>query len=393
MSQATKLLSRFNRALLGRGFRPFFLGAAIYCLFIILAWSGFQAGLCPPPGALDNPVLWHAHEMIYGFTVAVIAGFLLTAVANWTGGAPVRHFHLLALVILWLTGRIAMNISTLPILFIAVADNLFIPALAISLAIPLLKQKKKRDLIFLTLLTGFFVCNILFFIIPDLKPLYAALMIVLTLISLIGGRIVPAFTVAGLRQAGHSSIYQTDQPVLDRLCLGAMIALAISFFATEPPSALTGSIAILAACLHALRFRHYHTLKTARHPMLWILQAGYGWLVIGLFLLGLSSFGLTPLTLALHTLTVGCIGSMCIGMMTRVTMGHTGRDIVANSATVMAFMFIQLAVVFRVILPVLLPSQALWIPFSGTLWAGSFILYLVVYSPMLLSPRPDGHAA
>lgn len=374
----------------GRGFRPFFMLAAGYSLFGLVAWLGIQLELWGPFEAISDPVLWHAHEMIYGFVMAVVAGFLLTAVANWTGGAPVRQLQLAALCILWLAGRVAVHLNGLPLWLMGLVDNAFIPVLAISLSLPLLKSKNVRNFIFLGILAALFACNIAFYLTQDRLALHIALLIIIAMISLVGGRIIPAFTVAGLRRIGLV-VYQKDQSRLDRFCLVSMVALVVAVLVTGMESVATGTAALLAGALHLFRLRHYHVIASLKEPMLWILHAGYGWLIFGLFMLGFCGYGIGTLSLALHALTVGCIGSVCIGMMCRVTLGHTGRHQIAKPLTKLIFVLIQVAALARVGGPLLLPEHYMvWIGISGVLWAVSFALYLPAYAPMLVAPRPDG---
>lgn len=386
-------LSIFEHPLLGRGFRPFFIMAAGYSALSLVCWVGIQMGFWDAPDAMGDPVLWHAHEMIYGFVMSVVAGFLLTAVANWTGGAPVRQFHLLVLCFLWLGGRIVMHMSGLPIWFVGSVDCAFIPALAISLSLPLIKSRNVRNFIFLGILTVLFICNIAFFVTQERLPLHIALLTIVTMISLVGGRIIPAFTVAGLRRMGLV-VYQREQPMLDKLCFIAMAALiaALIFFGLE--TVAVGTMAFTAGVLQLLRLRNYHVLKAFKDPMLWILHAGFGWLVLGLFMLGFYGYGFGTLSIALHALTAGCIGSMCIGMMCRVTLGHTGRNLIAKPMTKLIFVLMQVTALLRVGGPLLFPQYYMfWIGSSGVLWAVCFALYLPVYLPMLVKPRPDGLSA
>lgn len=377
-------------AFLGRGFRPFFLLAACHAAGSLLLWAGFFAGHAQPQGIFADPVLWHAHEMIYGFVMAVVAGFLLTAVANWTGGAPVRQGRLLLLMLLWITGRVAVHADALPLWMAALADCAFILALAVMLAIPLVRTRNMRNFIFLGLLAALLAGNAAFYATQEKGPLHAALFIILMMISLVAGRIVPSFTVAALRGAGLP-VRQQDQLLLDRLCLVSMIALVAAVALAGISSPITGVCAAAAAVCNLLRLRRYHVLPALKHPMLWILHAGYGWLVLGLGLLAFSCFGYGQATVALHALTAGCVGSMCLGMMCRVTLGHTGRHISARPPTVAAFAILQAAAVLRTAGPALLPDHyANWIILSGLLWSASFALYLFSYAPMLVKPRPDG---
>lgn len=386
-------VSIFEHPLLGRGFRPFFMMAAGYSVLSLVFWVGIQMGIWDAPEVTGDPVLWHAHEMIYGFVMAVVAGFLLTAVANWTGGAPVRQLHLLILCILWLGGRIVMHASGLPVWLVGIVDCSFIPALAISLSLPLIKNRNVRNFIFLGILTVLFICNIVFFVMQERLPLHIALLTIVTMISLVGGRIIPAFTVAGLRRIGLV-VYQQEQTMLDRLCLFFMAALMAVFMVLGPETIAAGTVAFTAGVLQLLRLRNYHVLKALKEPMLWILHAGFGWLVLGLFMLGFYGYGFGTLSIALHALTAGCIGSMCIGMMCRVTLGHTGRNLIAKPVTKLIFILMQITAFLRVGGPLFFPQHyMLWIGSSGVLWAVCFALYLPVYIPMLVKPRPDGISA
>ncbi len=386
-------LSFLDHPFWGRGFRPFFLMGAIYTVISLLIWSGFYAGLINPPGIMADPVVWHAHEMIYGFGMAIVAGFLLTAVANWTGGAPVQQIHLIALCLLWLAGRVAMNVQGLPAWLMIVAEISFIPALAVSLALPLIHSKNTRNFVFLGILSVLLICDLTFLVTQSRMPLYLALLLIVMMISLIGGRIIPAFTVAVLRRAGMDARIR-DQPGMDKLALLSLVSLGAAFVVFGTQSFVTGSVAMASFAIHLLRMRQYHSLKALRDPMLWILHAGFGWLVAGLFILGLSGFGIGSFPVAIHALTVGSIGSMTLGMMCRVTLGHTGRDLVCGFVTVASFALMQMAAIMRVFGPLFIPDHyTFWVVGSGVLWAGCFALYLGCYALMLLQPRPDGQAA
>lgn len=381
----------FSIPFFGRGFRPFFLMGALYGAATIALWGGFYAGYIMPPLVFLDAVSWHAHEMIYGFSMAIVAGFLLTAVANWTGGAPVRQIRLAALGGLWLLGRVAMNIDLgLPEGVVIASAVSFIPALAVALALPLLHSWNKRNFVFLVLLSVLFGCDLWFLLTQDMTALHTALMMVIIMVSLIGGRIIPSFTVAALRRQGIEA-YQTDQSQLDAAALFSLIAvtLCLAFF---KDSFLLGLSSAVAALIHLLRMRFYHTLKTGSDPLLWILHAGYLWLVIGLALLSLSGFGLFSVPAVIHALTAGCIGSMILGMICRVTLGHTGRPLKVGRLTALSFYAIQLAAIMRVFGPILLPSETtFWIVSSASLWSLCFVAYLACFGSFLFQPRPDGN--
>ena len=386
--------SLFMAPFWGRGFRPFFFSGALFGALGIFIWAAFYAGFgVSPPAFLQDPVLWHAHEMIYGFSMAIVAGFLLTAVANWTGGAPARQRHLAALFLLWMAGRVVMAVDLgLPVWLFVVIEASFIPAVAVSLAIPLLRSWNKRNFVFLTILSVVFGCDVWFLSSGNISALYGALMMILMMVSLIGGRVIPAFTVAALRWRGIMA-YQTDQPRMDMLAMLSLagIAACLLFFGETPA---LGVVAGLSCLIHAWRMRHYHTLKTGADPLVWILHVGFGWLVLGLGLLSLAGFGLLPLQAVVHALTAGCIGSMILGMICRVTLGHTGRPLQVGRLTVLSFWLLQAAVVLRVFGPMVVPQWTqMLIVVSGILWGACFVAYLKVYAAMLFAPRPDGQAA
>ncbi len=385
--------SLFMTPFWGRGFRPFFFLGAAYGILSIGLWGSFYAGYYAPPVFIMNPASWHAHEMIYGFSMAIIAGFLLTAVANWTGGAPARQAHLAALCVLWLIGRLAMNTDmSLPIWLTIFLENLFIPSLVISLAIPLIRSWNKRNFVFLTLLSVMFACDIWFMISGNISALHAALMMILMMISLIGGRIIPAFTVAALRRKGIM-VFQTEQTKMDVAALASLVAVTICFIFFKNTIAM-GICAAISCAIHAIRMRHYHTIKTFGDPLLWILHAGYGWLIIGLGLLSLTGFGLWDIPIVIHALTAGCIGSMILGMICRVTLGHTGRALRAGVTAALSFFIIQIAALMRVFGPIIMPGNITeWIIGSAILWSICFGIYLFAYSGALFSSRPDGQEA
>ncbi|MEZ5758903.1 MAG: NnrS family protein [Emcibacteraceae bacterium] len=382
--------SLFEHPFLGRGFRPFFFLGAAYSVINIFIWAFIYSGKISPPSFYFDPVSWHSHEMIYGFVLAIVSGFLLTAVANWTGGAPARQVHLAGLCLLWLFGRLAVNIDIgLPYWGIVIAELLFLPALTISLTIPLLKSWNTRNFIFLSFLTGLFACDLWFLLVQELEPLYIAIIIILMMISLVGGRIIPAFTVGALRQTGLH-LYQTPQTKMDAAALISLLAVVLSI-ALFPNSLVLFFAALISSLIHLIRMRHYHTLKTRHDPMLWVLHLGYCWLIIGLFLISLTGLNILTMPMIIHALTIGAIGTMILGMICRVTLGHTGRNLKASRSTMLAFSLIQCAALVRVIGPIIVPSQKInLVTLSASLWVICFMIYLVEYSPMLFSKRPDG---
>jgi uncharacterized protein involved in response to NO len=209
--------------LLSRGFRPFFFLGATYAVISIFIWMFNYSNLYDAEiGIWKNPFLWHGHEMIFGFAMAIIAGFLLTAVANWTGGAPIRNTHLVILCFLWVAGRVVMSTSILPAAVSIIIDVLFIPVLTASLSVPLINSRNKRNFVFLFMLAMLFLCNVALQLLESQKAMYISILVVIAMISLIGGRIIPAFTVAGLRRKGKD-VRQTSQPKSD---ISALLSLS-----------------------------------------------------------------------------------------------------------------------------------------------------------------------
>ena len=384
----------FAHPVLGYGFRLFFILGALYSIISLLIWGGFYAGLATPPLFMVDPVSWHAHEMVYGYTMAIVAGFLLTAVANWTDSTPVRGFHLLGLGLLWLAGRIVMNFDLgFPAVVVLIFEGAFILALALSLSIPLLKTWDKRNFIFLVLLSVLFACDMLFLITKERTSLYVAVIIIVTMISLIGGRIIPAFTVDALEERGEEA-HETPQGKLDVLAILSLVLIILALvFAKQEETVLAGA-AFISAIIHALRLRRYHTQRILDDPMVWILHVGYSWVILGLFLLCISALSFIPFSVALHAFTAGAIGSMTLGMMCRVTLGHTGRSKVATSLTKLSFYLMQCAIFIRVFGLLIAPDYSIeWIISSSVLWVLSFALYIWVYSPMLWKPDLDEQVA
>lgn len=371
-----------------RGFRPFFLAGAAYVVVSLLLWIAAYNGSIAPSGLFADPLSWHAHEMIFGFAIAIVSGFLLTAVANWTGWSPVRNAHLAALWLVWGAGRVVMNVAGVPFWLGVAIEGAYIPALAVSLAVPLLGTKNVRNFVFLGMLSALFVCDMASLFFESRTPLYIALGLIAMMISLIGGRVIPSFTVATLRRLGFP-VFQKDQATLDAGAVFSLIAVLVSLAVLGVSSFVTAGFAFIAAAIHLFRLKNYYPVLALKDPMLWILHVGYGWLVLGLAMVGLAALDIASFPIALHALTAGSIGSMTLGMMCRVTLGHTGRDIAAGKITVFAFFLMQVAAILRVFAPLAFPdSYALWISVSGVLWAACFAIYLVIYGPMLLAGKP-----
>lgn len=384
-----------NIVLFSYGFRPFFLLAGLYAVVAMLVWlTGLFSGMWPP-GYLQ-PQLWHGHEMVFGFVATAIAGFLLTAVPGWTGQRAISGWPLAGLVITWLAGRLVMPFDTgLPPWFISVIDLAFFPLLGLLLA-PSLLRGKVRNMVFLLFLIVLFAANLVFHLaIADDNRVLASngLMLgvntVLLILTIIGGRIVPAFT-RGAIQRTDATFTILPVPALDRATIFSILILLVIDLAW-PYSTAAGWVAVIAAVLHIARFARWKTLRTTGEPIVWILHVGYAWIIIGLALKGIYILtGMSFSAAWLHALTAGAFATMILAVMTRASLGHTGRPLVAPPPIVAAYLLITLAALVRVGGPAIPGAYGQSIAIAGILWIGAFTLYLLVYIPILLSPRADG---
>ncbi len=378
---------RHGLALWNFGFRPFYLLASLQAATSILLWIAQYSGVIPEPW-LAGPV-WHAHEMLYGFTAAVMAGFLLTAVATWTQQPPCRGAPLVGLVLLWLAGRVLLFTPFASTA--AVVNALFPAAVAAAIAVPLLRTGNRRNFGFvgLLLLLGAFALLVHLaaggtVALPATLGLQAGLDVVMIVMAIIAGRVVPMFTnngVPGARAGRH--------PVVERLALGSLFAL-LAADVLQSEGWLIVTLALLAAAAHAVRLVLWQPWRTLRTPLVWILHASYAWIAVHLALRGLAALDWMPSSLATHALTVGAIGGLTLGMMTRTARGHTGRPLQAGRAEVAMYLLVQLAAITRVAGGSADGFYLASLQASGLLWAAAFGLYFVRYLPVLLRPRLDG---
>lgn len=372
------------------GFRPFFLAAGAYALASMAIWAGMLLGWAPPNFRLGG-ALWHAHEMLFGYTAAVLAGFLLTAVRNWSGIETPSGAPLALLVGLWLAAR-AATFLPVPGVVAAALDIAFFPALAVGLFRPLWSGTNRVNRVFLALLAGMTVASLLVHlqatgVIQGTAPHGTRLMLDLTLLTLliVSGRVMPFFTERGIPGARPRV-----RPFVERLTF-VLAPTGLILNLTLPWSELAGAIALSLAALQAIRLAGWHDPRVWRIPILAVLYTGYLWLVVGLALDGLVGFGLIQPFPALHALTVGAVGVFTLGMMARVSLGHTGREMRSTAATNLAFVSVNAAALTRVIPAILFPSlHTPSLLVSASLWILAFALFLWVYAPTLLAPRVDG---
>lgn len=379
-------------AILAYGFRPFFLLAGLHALVAVPLWIAALGGFDLLSPAMPARV-WHAHEMLYGFIAAAMAGFLLTAVPSWTNRRGYAGLPLAMLALLWLAGRSVMSLPTgLPPSMVALIDLAFLPALALMILPALLRSGNRRNLVFVALLLLLFGANLHFHLsgADSSRPLLAGINTVLLLITLLGGRIVPAFTSAALKQLGEEARIRRFLP-LDKAALAAVGAvLAVDL--VMPESQLAAAVALLAAVLLALQLGHWQGHRTLSMPIVWILHLAYAWLPLAFALKAAALAGLPVAAGAwLHAATAGAMASMIVGVMSRAALGHTGRPLIAPRPIVVAYLALAAAAVSRVFGPLLLPTAATsWLQLAALLWCLAFLLYLVVYAPILCRARIDG---
>lgn len=378
-----------------KGFRPFFILAGAFAALILPVWLLTLAGTLGPVRYLDA-ITWHAHEMIFGFTIAVIAGFLLTAVGNWTGRETLVGKPLFGACALWLAGRAAMALGgALPHGMPAAIDLAFVPVLAVAIARPLLATRNRRNFVMIGVLAVLWAANVMIHLEalglshgPSRRALMVAVNVVVLLMIVMAGRIFPMFTKNG---TGVAAV--RGQPALDKATIASMLVVVVVDATTTDPR-LGGVAAGVTAALVILRAWTWGTRHTARVPLLWILHAGHAWIAIGLALRAAAAFtSAVPVVLSTHALTVGAIGALTLGMMSRVALGHTGRALAASPAVVASFVLVTLAALVRVFGPLLDAAAYRASVFAaGILWTAAFSLFVVVYAPVLTGARTDGKA-
>ncbi|WP_111641317.1 NnrS family protein [Marinimicrobium alkaliphilum] len=383
--------------LLAFAFRPFFLLTGAYGAFVVLGWLGYLFGGLPLPLGW-SPFKWHSHEMLYGFVPAAIAGFMLTALTNWTGARPLDGGKLLALILLWLAGRVVMwGASWLPAGVVAAVDLAFLPVLGLYVARVILRHGNKRNLVMVAVLALLSLGNLMMhigFITGKMAWLNAGELLgfnlILLLMAVIAGRITPAFSANWLRARGVDPAVVTRSPLTDRLAVGSLVALLVLDLLPVPAVAV-GAVALLAAAVHGVRLIQWAGWRTAAEPLLWILHLAYVWVVLALLLRGLAPFvpGITD-SLWQHTAGVGAMGILILGVMTRVAMGHTGRPLKLVRFGSIIYLAIIAAALLRMAAALQWLDYRLGVTLSGVAWILAFSLFVVLYWPVLTQPRADG---
>lgn len=368
------------------GFRTFFLLAALASPLALACWLAFLFLGHRPPGSLD-PLLWHAHEMLFGFVGAMVAGFLLTAVPNWTGRPAPKGRPLVWLGLLWLAGRLAI-LGPSPQLA-ALVDLAFLPGLYLLILPPLIRHGEAKQRLFLPILLAFWAANGLVHLqAMGLAStahwgLSLAVTVIVLLMTIIAGRVLPFFT-----QAALGSVPRRSAP-LDAFCI-LLVALMPLMDHLSPPSALVAGWALSASLAHGIRLVGWYDRRIWRVPLLWILHLGYAWIAVGFVLRGGAALNWWAQAPSLHAFTAGAMGSLGLGIMARAALGHTGRPLQPARLTVGAFAMLQAAALLRVMGPLIEMPRVWAYAAPGLMWCGAFLLYLWVYLPILTSPRVDG---
>lgn len=370
------------------GFRPFYLLAAAFAAVSVPLWIARYFGMARALTRVD--LNWHMHEMVFGFAIAVIVGFLFTAARNWTGLWTPRRGHLAALAGVWIAGRAAMLFA--PPLLAAAIDMLFLPLAAWPVYRVLQRTGSRRNYPLVGMLGLLTVLNLLFhaaalgwLAMSSITPIHAAILVVVMIESVIGGRIIPGFTanaVPGVRPVINDK--------RDRICL-ALTAFAALAWAVGMPAPLAGALAFAAACAHLVRLGGWSSHRTLNNPLLWILHVSYAWIPVGFFLLALAAFGYLPASAAFHALAVGSMAGLIIGMITRTALGHTGRPLAAGGGELLMYLLVQAGAVTRLLAAIdALGSRPTMLAITAAAWSCAFVLYVAIYGPYLLKARADG---
>jgi uncharacterized protein involved in response to NO len=381
-------------ALFNLGFRPFFLGAGIFAIISIALWMLVYAGQISVDVNNISISQWHAHEMLYGYGLAIVAGFLLTAVKNWTGMPTTTGKPLMGLFALWCIARILFLFGSNYMLMAAVADLLFGLILIIVITIPIIKVKQWKQLAVVSKVLLLVVGNVVFFLgyfgFLSNGMLYAtngAVLLFISLILMIGRRVIPFFIERGVATKVTLKQYQW----LDISILVVFLALFLNAIFIHAPY-FTSIFAWTLFVLNGFRLLNWHTTGIWRVPLLWSLYLSVWLINLGFLFYGLQDNASRMSIFTLHLFTVGGIGLITIGMMARVSLGHTGRDIRKPSPWVsIAFLSMLASVVFRVLLPMLnMQLYTTWVFCSAIFWMLGFAIFAMIYLPILIKPRADG---
>jgi uncharacterized protein involved in response to NO len=386
------------KRLFGDGFRVFFLAAGLFAFVSMGIWEGYQI-LQALGGMLDLPTaapphLWHAHEMIFGYGSAALAGFLLTAVPSWTGAKSAPHRFIAVVAGLWLAGRLAVFTSGhLPPALVAVLDLAFVPVLAANLLSQLIKRPKPQQMIILAILTAYWIGNLMVHLewvglTADTAwaGLRAGLLTLGAMIMVLGGRVTPGFTKNAMVQSGRETGLPRNPMPLAVLAIAAALTQPLGYLLGAPELWLA-PFALVAGTAGLVRVALWRGLWTRGKPILWTLHLSYALNALGFLTLGLAQLGLTSDLAALHLLGIGGVGGMTLAIMSRATLGHTGRALVAPRPVALAYALIPLAALVRFAGAELPAAHTAAILVAGALWLLAFGLFTVALWPVFWGPR------
>lgn len=382
------IMNPLFQRLFSLAFRPFFLMIGAHAVLAVLAWGLYLSGGMDWPDGVP-PRLRHGHEMLFGFGGGAVAGFLLTAVATWTGRPPVAGTPLMALCGAWVAARFGAFLpGGFGLAVWGLASLAFWGGLIAFMAREVLEARNARNYKVLPLLGTFLAADGVFLLSADGREaaLRAGLFLLLGMISLVGGRIIPAFTQNWLKL--HYPEPENLLPAFGRFDLAGVAAMAVFGigFVLWPQATLTGWAGLAAAGIQAVRVLRWKGWLARREPLLWVLHVGYAWISVGFGLLGLAALGFPSFyDSGLHALGYGAIGTLILGVAARVALGHTGRPLQAGPAMTLAFVLITLGTLVRL----MAPAGSLWLSLSVGLWLGAYGLFLIRYAPILLAPRLD----
>ena len=396
MEQEQKKLPIFRLA-----FRPFFLFGSLFSIIALLLWALF---LHDPALFSINPQLywqpyggwlwWHGHEMLFGFSTAIIIGFLLTAIQNWSGIPGLSGWPLAILFGIWLLGRLLMLFPIIPAVMIALIDTLFIPLSAFILSRPIIAAKLWRNLMFIPLLlllawtNGHNHYRLIGGDALSLPNTQATILLITLIIVIMGGRVIPFFTANATSTPKPQAIFILEVLSIGALGLAMLFTLITAQLSADP---ILGALFLVAAVSNAIRVGRWQTMLTLDNPLLWSLHLSYVLIILSLGLFSAYHFGLEiPLSAPLHGLTIGGIGMMILAMISRVSLGHTGRTLQVGSLITLGYVALALSAIARVIAPLLSSHPSTLYVISAACWMFGYLAFVIIYWPVLTKPRADG---
>lgn len=375
-------------------FRPFFLFGSLFSVMALLLWATYLTNSSLPWQPYGNWLWWHGHEMLFGFGTAIIVGFLLTAIQNWSGIPGLSGWPLAGLFGLWVLGRILLLFPVAPASFIAIIDSLFLPLAAYMLARPIVAAKLWRNLMFIPLLlllawtnghSHYRLMNGGMLSLPDTQT---TILIITLIIVIMGGRVIPFFTANATRTQKPNPLLSLELLSIVTLGVATLYSLVTGNLSPEPG---IGILFLVSAVANLLRMGRWQGKLTLGNPLLWSLHLSYLLIVISLGLLGAFHFGLNiPLSSALHGLTIGGIGLMVLAMISRVSLGHTGRMLQVGIWITLGYGALAISAILRVVAPLLLNDPSTLYLISISCWGFSYLSFVIIYWPVLTQPRVDG---